>query len=176
MMRLLSVLLLPLCAHAQVDCSRIDVHRCDRFDAEFTAAQQMFGLPAELYKAVAWTESRCKTRAKSRVGAMGLMQLMPGTFTFLQPYTDAVDPWDPLDSIVSGAFYLTQLVERYGGPSSASAWLHGIVAYNGGPGAVPSPPSPSGDDWNKFSKSSTHYADQVLTAFFCLGGKSPTAL
>jgi soluble lytic murein transglycosylase-like protein len=176
-MRIILLLLLATTpAFGRVNCARFDVHRCDRFDAEFAAASQMFGLPAKLYKAIAWTESRCKTGARSRVGAMGVMQLMPNTFAFLQPYTDAIDPWDPLDSIVTGSFYLTHLIERYGGPHSAGAWLHGIVAYNGGPGAVPSAPSPAGDDWDKFSAPSTHYADQVLTAFFCLGGQSPQAL
>lgn len=171
--------MLPALATAQpqiapaVDCAGFTTHLCDRFDAEFDAASKLFGLPPQLYKAVAWTESRCKARAKSRVGAMGVMQIMPGTFAFLQPYTDATDPWDPLDSIVTGALYLTYLVHRYGGPQSVSAWVHAAVAYNGGPGAVPSAPSPAGDDWDKFSTSSTHYADRVMGAYLCLGGPIP---
>lgn len=183
-MRLLlttAVALLPSPAAAQpsetqIECERFDVQRCDRFDAAFATAEQLFGLPAALYKAVAWTESRCKTGARSPVGAMGVMQIMPGTFALLQAYSGAQDPWDPLDSIATGALYLTQLVYRYGGPDRASAWIHALVAYNAGPGAVPSPPSPAGDDWDKFSPSSTRYADRVLSAFLCLGGPRPTSL
>lgn len=177
----LLLLLLPSLANAQahqadLDCHRFTTHHCDRFDAEFAAAQRLFGLPATLFKAIAWTESRCKTRARSPAGAMGVMQLMPNTFAHLKGYTGAEDPWDPIDSIVTGAFYFTQLVHRYGGPDSASAWIHAAVAYNGGPGAVPSPPSAQADDWNKFSTASTHYADQVMSAYLCLRGPMPSTL
>lgn len=181
MLRLLCLLLLSSTAanaqsrrNTRIDCSIYTTHLCDRFDPEFSAAEQLFGLPAELFKAVAWTESRCKTRAKSRVGAMGVMQLMPGTFATLRHFTGADDPWDPIDSIATGGLYLTQLVHRYGGPNSASAWIHAAVAYNGGPGAVPSPPSAHADDWHKFSAASTHYADRVMSAFLCLNGPIPT--
>lgn len=175
---LLALLTLPTLATGQADlgCHRFDTQRCDRYDAEFAAAAQLFDLPAQIFKAIAWTESRCKPRAKSRIGAMGVMQLMPGTFAGLKGYTGARDPWDPVDSIVTGGLYFTQLVHRYGGPTSASAWIHAIVAYNGGPGAVPSPPSPAADDWDKFSTASTHYADRVMSVFLCLGGPPPTGL
>jgi soluble lytic murein transglycosylase-like protein len=182
-MRAIFFLLLTLgcTAHAQhrdtsIDCSRYTTHLCDVFDPEFIAAQQLFGLPAELFKAIAWTESRCKRRARSPVGAMGIMQIMPGTWATLRRFTDSENPWDPSDSIVTGALYFTQLVHRYGGPNSASAWMHAAVAYNGGPGAVPSPPSHTAGDWDKFSDASSHYADQVLSAFLCLGGPRPTQL
>ncbi len=64
----------------------------------------------------------------STAGAMGLMQLMPGTYDDLrQRYGLGVDPYNPHDNIIAGAAYLHRMYERYGCP-------HLFGAYNAGPG------------------------------------------
>jgi soluble lytic murein transglycosylase-like protein len=65
---------------------------------------------------------------RSRVGAMGLMQLMPATWTELRvAYHLGADPDDPYDNILAGAAYLRLLYDRFGYPGL-------FAAYNAGPG------------------------------------------
>lgn len=92
-----------------------------------TAASR-FGLPAELVEAVIAAESAGDTRAVSRAGAMGLMQLMPGTWEELRRRLAlGQDPFDPRDNVLAGTAYLRQLFDRYGSPGY-------LAAYNAGPG------------------------------------------
>ena len=64
---------------------------------------------------------------RSRVGAMGLMQLMPGTWaTMRQTHALGLDPDDPRDNILAGTAYLRMMYDRFGYPG-----LFG--AYNAGP-------------------------------------------
>jgi soluble lytic murein transglycosylase-like protein len=74
-------------------------------------------------------ESRCNPRAVSRAGAMGLMQIMPGTWAMLTARHGLGDnPFDSRANIHAGAAYLRQMWDRY----------HDIrlmlAAYNAGPG------------------------------------------
>ena len=85
------------------------------------------GLPARLVQAVMQAESGYNPRALSRVGAMGLMQLMPETAREL----GVRDPWDPDQNVRGGARYLRQMIDRFGGDLQ-----HGLAAYNAGPTAV----------------------------------------
>jgi len=72
-------------------------------------------------------ESRGQVRATSPKGAMGLMQLMPGTWSDLSlRYGLGADPYDPHDNITAGAGYLRELHDRYGAPGV-------FAAYNAGP-------------------------------------------
>ncbi|MDR6624488.1 lytic transglycosylase domain-containing protein [Caulobacter segnis] len=92
-----------------------------------TAAAR-FGLPVELIEAVIAAESAGRERAVSPAGAMGLMQLMPGTWGELRIRLGlGSDPFDPADNILAGAAYLRQLRDRYGAPGF-------LAAYNAGPG------------------------------------------
>jgi soluble lytic murein transglycosylase-like protein len=64
---------------------------------------------------------------RSRAGAMGLMQLMPGTWADMRAaYGLGTDPDDPADNISAGTAYLRLLYERYGYPGL-------FAAYNAGP-------------------------------------------
>lgn len=83
------------------------------------------GLSPSLLRAVAWQESRGRPAALSRKGALGIMQLMPGTAAAM-----GVDPHDPDDNLRGGALYLRRQLDRFGSVPLA------LAAYNAGPGAV----------------------------------------
>jgi soluble lytic murein transglycosylase-like protein len=80
-----------------------------------------------LVRAVMQTESNWNTSAVSRKGALGLMQLVPGTAQQLG-VNNALDPKQNLDG---GVHYLHMLLERYNGDLDRA-----LAAYNAGPGAV----------------------------------------
>ncbi len=84
------------------------------------------GLAPGLLEAVAWQESRGRMTAVSLKGALGVMQLMPGTAREL-----GVDPGDLADNIRGGALYLRRQLDRFGGNVPLA-----LAAYNAGPGAV----------------------------------------
>lgn len=92
-------------------------------------AARRFGIPEAWIWAVMRVESGGNSRAVSRAGAMGLMQIMPATWAGLRTrYGLGADPFDVRDNIMAGAAYLREMHDRYG---NASAML---AAYNAGPG------------------------------------------
>lgn len=84
------------------------------------------GLPEDLVRSVARLESGFRQDAVSRRGAVGLMQLMPGTAADL-----GVDPKSAAENAEGGAKYLRALLLQYHGDSALA-----LAAYNAGPGAV----------------------------------------
>lgn len=84
------------------------------------------GIDAELIAAVITVESSCIHNAVSKVGAKGLMQLMPNTAKEL----DVKDPFDPEQNIIAGSKYLTLLLKEFDSPQLA------LAAYNAGAGKV----------------------------------------
>ena len=93
-----------------------------------TEASKRFGVPEHWIRAVMHVESSAKQRARSSKGAMGLMQIMPKTWTELRArYGLGADPLDPRDNILAGAAYIRELYDRYGAPGF-------LAAYNAGPG------------------------------------------
>lgn len=91
--------------------------------AEHAASQ---GVDARLVQAVMQAESGYNSRAVSRRGALGLMQLMPGTARQLS----VAEPFDPEQNIRGGVTYLRQMLDEFGSVDLA------LAAYNAGPGAV----------------------------------------
>jgi hypothetical protein len=90
------------------------------------AAADKYGLPRELVRSVMAAESGMAVSALSAKGAIGLMQLMPGTAQVL-----GVNPYDPAQNVDAGARYLRDLLEKYN-----YGLRHALAAYNAGPGAV----------------------------------------
>ena len=96
-------------------------------------ASQRFGVPLDWIERVMRAESGGRTHLDrrpitSRAGAMGLMQLIPATWTELRARLGlGFDPHDPRDNILAGTFYLRLMYDRFGYPG-----LFG--AYNAGPG------------------------------------------
>jgi len=99
----------------------------DPYAAFVTEASQRFGVPAHWIRAVRRVESADNVRAVSSAGAMGLMQIMPGTWAELRiRYRLGHDPFDPRDNILAGTAYLREMHDLYGAPGF-------LAAYNAGP-------------------------------------------
>ncbi|MCI5824798.1 MAG: lytic transglycosylase domain-containing protein [Candidatus Gastranaerophilales bacterium] len=88
---------------------------------------QKYGLDSDFVKAVVKQESGFNEKATSKCGAMGLMQLMPGTAKAL----NVNDPYNARDNIEGGVKYLKGLMDRFGGDMKLA-----LAAYNAGPNAV----------------------------------------
>ena len=95
-------------------------------EREIAQAARDYGLRREVVRAVAVQESGLRQGARSPKGAVGVMQLMPGTAREL-----GVDPADLHANVRGGAAYLSQLGRRFGGDLALT-----LSAYNAGPGAV----------------------------------------
>jgi hypothetical protein len=84
------------------------------------------GIDENQFLALVYQESRFDPCAKSRAGAMGLAQLMPGTAADL-----GVDPSDIEQNLRGGALYYKQQLARFGGDMALA-----LAAYNAGHGNV----------------------------------------
>jgi soluble lytic murein transglycosylase-like protein len=93
------------------------------FQSAVTKAAANYGVNHHLVRAVIHVESAFNPRARSPKGAMGLMQLMPGTASDL----GVKDAYDPQQNIDGGTRYLAALIGRFKGDLRLS-----LAAYNAG--------------------------------------------
>jgi soluble lytic murein transglycosylase-like protein len=133
----------------------------DRMEQIVQDAAARHQVDPALVKAVINTESGWNPTAVSRKGAMGLMQLIPGT---AQRF-GVGNPYDPAQNVEGGTTYLKALLDRYNGDLSKS-----LAAYNAGEGAV----DKSGVPWYPETQ---RYVRKVTDAYFRPdSGRNPTLL
>lgn len=100
--------------------------------ALLNAAAARRGVDPALARAIAWQESGWSMSARSHVGAIGVMQLMPATARWLGPALlgRAIDPYSASDNVEGGVAYLAWLIRTMGSERLA------IAAYYQGQGSV----------------------------------------
>lgn len=104
-----------------------------RWRPHVAEASTRFGIPANWIERVMRAESGGQPMlggrpTTSRAGAMGLMQLMPGTWAQMRARLGlGADPHDPRDNILAGTAYLRRMYDRFGYPGL-------FAAYHAGPG------------------------------------------
>lgn len=108
----------PLAAYSSPDVEAVR--------QQISTTATAYALDPKLVEAVAWRESRFHAGALSNKGAIGVMQLMPGTARDL-----GVDPRDPVQNIRGGALYLRRMLSEFDGDVRLA-----LAAYNAGPAAV----------------------------------------
>lgn len=137
------------------------------YAAHVTEAAHRFGIPDAWIWAVMRAESNGDPAAISRVGAIGLMQIMPGTWADLTPrHGLGNNPWDVRSNIHAGAAYLRAMFDRYGDLTAA------LAAYNAGPGRV--------DDWRLRGRplpaETIAYVARIAPMFATSGVASPAVV
>ena len=115
----------------RIGCGRLSASVIDQktrpYLGEIKKYSRMYGVDENLVRAIIRQESCFKPKAKSRVGAMGLMQLMPDTAKYL----GIKNAWKPDQNIKGGVKYISRQLTRFNGDKRLA-----LAAYNAGPGAV----------------------------------------
>ncbi len=95
-------------------------------------ASERFSIPTSWIEAVIQVESARNALAVSPKGAIGLMQLMPETWSDLRSkYQLGDNPFDPHDNILAGSAYLRQMLDRYGTSGFLAAYSAGPTRFEG---------------------------------------------
>jgi len=122
-----------------------------KYDGIIQEASHKFGLSFSLLKAMIKVESDFDSRAVSKKGALGLMQIMPQN---LEAF-NVRNAYDPKDNIMGGARYFKSLIERFDGKLPLA-----LAAYNAGPTIV--------DKYRRIPpiKETENYVKKVMKYFY----------
>ncbi|MER8910924.1 lytic transglycosylase domain-containing protein [Mesorhizobium sp. M0854] len=129
------VAIAPCACSAATDAQPVAISRgpqLARWQHYVAEASRRFSIPQPWIYAVMDAESRGQTRLNGRpiashAGAIGLMQVMPGTYEQMRAELGlGADPHDPRDNILAGTAYLRAMYDRFGFPGL-------FAAYNAGP-------------------------------------------
>ena len=133
--------------------------KAGRYDSIIERAATAASVEPNLLRAVIVVESGFNSRAVSKRGAMGLMQLMPATATRF----GVSNPYDPLQNVHAGARYLKFLIDRFGQDVRLA-----LAAYNAGEDAV----DRNGGQIPPFSETMA-YVPRVLKIYQMLRNQPP---
>ena len=103
------------------------IHKQGSYHHIIRSASFKYGIEPSLIKALITVESNWDSSAVSNKGAIGLMQIMPGTAADMQ----IINPYDPGQNIEAGTRYLRFLLDRFKGNLNLA-----LAAYNAGPTTV----------------------------------------
>ncbi|QWR78860.1 lytic transglycosylase domain-containing protein [Candidatus Magnetomonas plexicatena] len=138
--------------------------RVDKYDEMVKNASDKYGVDSALIKAVMRAESGGNSKAVSRAGARGLMQLMPATARDL----GVKNSFNPKENIEGGTKYLRQLLDRYDGDVNQA-----VAAYNWGMGNVERRPTKMPTETkNYIAKVQSYYKNYSETAVTSSGTAS----
>ena len=98
--------------------------------ADIGSAAAANGVPSSLARAIAWQESGFNNGAISSAGARGVMQVMPGTWSWIDANLSSrrLDPGSAADNVHAGTLYLQHLLRETGGDAdqAAAAYYQGL--------------------------------------------------
>ncbi|MGM9988891.1 MAG: phage tail tape measure protein [Bacillaceae bacterium] len=106
--------------------SKKDAKYTGKYSTEINKAANRYGVDPFLIAAIIQQESNFNKNAKSKAGARGLMQLMPGTAKAM----GVKDSYNAEQNIMGGTKYISQMIKQFGSLETA------LAAYNAGPGNV----------------------------------------
>jgi len=129
------VLCFPITASSSFETTAVahnsrQAESADRLAKFIEEASDRFAVRTRWIRAVIEIESGDDEHAISPRGAMGLMQLVPGTWLELSVrYGLGLDPFDPHDNILAGAAYLRKMNDRFGSAGFLAAYHAGPSRY-----------------------------------------------
>lgn len=116
-------------------------------------ASRKYGVDKDLIMAVIKQESDFNPQSESHAGAMGLMQLMPGTASEL----GVTNPYDVDQNVDAGTEYLKNMLDMYGNSKELA-----LAAYNAGPGTLKNKGVTSSSDIAKLPYETRNYVQKVM--------------
>lgn len=124
-----------------------------RIEEAVEKASKKYGIDKELINIIIYHESRFKPDVTSSAGAMGLMQLMPGTAKAM----GVENPYDIEDNVMGGTKLLKNLLDTYGNSKELA-----LAGYSAGTGTVEKLGVKSKEDIHKLPYESREFIQYVM--------------